>query len=97
MKLSANLKSKLFSTFLLLCFGSSTVLADTPFEALLNDEANGADWLSYSGGYKSQRFSPLSQINTANVDQLKVMWAYQMQPTGINGAASARNDTSRGG
>jgi alcohol dehydrogenase (cytochrome c) len=87
MKLLENLKIKCLSTLMILCFGSSTVLADTPFEALLGDEASGADWLSYSGGYKSQRFSQLSQINTANVDQLKVMWAYQMQPTAINGAA----------
>jgi alcohol dehydrogenase (cytochrome c) len=87
MKLSVLSKTKLFSAFLLLCLGSSTILADIPFEALLADEVNGADWLSYSGGYKSQRFSPLSQINTVNVDQLKVMWAYQMQPTGISGAA----------
>ncbi len=87
MKLSVLSKTKLFSVFLLLCLGNSAVLADTPFEALLADETNGADWLSYSGGYKSQRFSPLSQINTVNVDQLKVMWAYQMQPTGISGAA----------
>ncbi|CAN0526016.1 unnamed protein product, partial [Scytosiphon promiscuus] len=65
---------------------SSLTLADTPYSALLADEANGDDWLSYSGGYKSERFSPLSQINTVNVDQLKVKWAYQMQPTGINGA-----------
>lgn len=87
MKLPVIPKINLFSTLLLLCLASSPVLSDTPFEALLADEANGADWLSYSGGYKSQRFSPLSQINTVNVDQLKVMWAYQMQPTGISGAA----------
>ena len=87
MKLLVNLKTKFLSILVLLCIGSSTVLADIPFEALLGDEENGADWLSYSGGYKSQRFSQLSQINTVNVGQLKVMWAYQMQPTGINGAA----------
>ena len=87
MKLLVNLKTKFLSILVLLCIGSSTVLADIPFEALLGDEENGADWLSYSGGYKSQRFSQLSQINTVNVGQLKVMWAYQMQPTGISGAA----------
>ncbi|PCI77358.1 MAG: PQQ-dependent dehydrogenase, methanol/ethanol family [SAR86 cluster bacterium] len=87
MKLSAISITKLFFAFFLSCLGGSPVLADTSFETLLEDEANGADWLSYSGGYKSQRFSPLSQINTLNVDQLKVMWAYQMQPTGISGAA----------
>ena len=61
-------------------------MADVPYVAHLQDETNGEDWLSYSGGYRSQRFSPLSQINTSNVDQLKVIWAYQMQPTGISGA-----------
>ncbi|GJM13403.1 MAG: quinoprotein ethanol dehydrogenase [Pseudohongiella sp.] len=87
MKLPIEARQNVFSAFLVLFLTSGAVLADTPFESLLADEQNGADWLSYSGGYKSQRFSPLSQINTVNVDQLKVMWAYQMQPTGISGAA----------
>jgi len=73
--------------FFLLTLGSQSVFADTSYADLLADEANGADWLSYSGGYKSERFSPLTQITPANVDQLKVMWAYQMQSTGISGAA----------
>jgi alcohol dehydrogenase (cytochrome c) len=87
MKLQQPLSISLFALCFLLTLASNTALADTPFEALLADEQNGADWLSYSGGYKSERFSPLSQINTVNVDQLKVMWAYQMRPTGISGAA----------
>jgi len=70
-----------------LLFCSTATLGDTPYQALLDDADNGADWLSYSGGFQSHRFSPLNQINTNNVDQLKVIWAYQMQPTGINGAA----------
>ncbi|MBT8145489.1 MAG: PQQ-binding-like beta-propeller repeat protein, partial [Gammaproteobacteria bacterium] len=74
------------SLFLGAMIVSGLGFADTSYEALLADEANGADWLSYSGGYKSERFSPLTQINPANVDQLKVMWAYQMQPTGLSGA-----------
>lgn len=60
--------------------------AQTTYEQLLADEKNGADWLSYSGGYKSERFSPLQQINPSNVSQLKVLWAYQMQAAGIAGA-----------
>jgi len=71
---------------LLLLVASVASRADTSYQALLADESNGADWLSYSGGYKSQRFSPLSQINPANVDQLKVLWAYQMQPPSLGGA-----------
>jgi len=60
--------------------------ADTTFEELKADGANGNDWLTYSGGYQSHRFSPLTQITTRNVDQLKLIWAYQMQPTSISGA-----------
>lgn len=75
------------AALLALCLLSVQSIADVPYSALLNDEANGNDWLSYSGGYRSERFSPLTQINTNNVDQLKVIWAYQMQPTGISGAA----------
>ncbi|PCJ23057.1 MAG: PQQ-dependent dehydrogenase, methanol/ethanol family [SAR86 cluster bacterium] len=67
----------------LLCVSS---FADTSYEQLLADEQNGDDWLSYSGGYRSERFSPLAQISPANVADMKVMWAYQMQPTGISGA-----------
>jgi alcohol dehydrogenase (cytochrome c) len=80
------LNASLFACFVLALVNHS-VSADTPYADLLADEANGADWLSYSGGYKSERFSPLTQITPANVDQLKVMWAYQMQSTGISGAA----------
>jgi alcohol dehydrogenase (cytochrome c) len=60
--------------------------AQINFERLLADEANGADWLSYSGGYRSERFSPLAQINRDTVKDLKVIWAYQMQPTDMSGA-----------
>jgi alcohol dehydrogenase (cytochrome c) len=69
-----------------LALGALPVNGDTDYQALLADEINGADWLSYSGGYRSYRYSPLTQITPANVDQLKVIWAYQMQPTGISGA-----------
>jgi len=65
---------------------SASVSSQTSYEQLLADEKNGDDWLSYSGGYKSERFSPLAQISPANVSQLKVMWAYQMQAAGIAGA-----------
>lgn len=60
--------------------------AGAPYERLLLDEANGSDWLSYSGGYRSERFSPLKEISTDNVEHLKVIWAYQMQATDIPGA-----------
>lgn len=69
-----------------LWLGGAVAAAQTSYQQLLADEQNGDDWLSYSGGYKSERFSPLAQINPSNVAQLKVMWAYQMQAAGIAGA-----------
>jgi alcohol dehydrogenase (cytochrome c) len=60
--------------------------ADVPYERLLADETNGADWLSYSGGYRSERFSPLEEINRGNVGNLRAIWAYQMMPTDAEGA-----------
>ena len=63
-----------------------TAFAAASYERLLADEVNGADWLSYSGGYRAERFSSLAEVNKENVEQLKVIWAYQMQPTDIAGA-----------
>jgi alcohol dehydrogenase (cytochrome c) len=77
---------RLAAATLFFTFFCASASAQTSYEQLLADEKNGDDWLSYSGGYKSERFSPLGQIKPANVSQLKVMWAYQMQAAGIAGA-----------
>src|SRR6202044_3620139 len=34
-------------------------------------------WLTYSGSYNSQQYSPLKQINRENISKLKVAWIYQ--------------------
>src|SRR6516225_9089781 len=39
------------------------------------DEAN---WLTYGRTYDEQRFSPLKQIATQNVAQLKLAWHYDL-------------------
>ncbi len=36
-----------------------------------------ANWLTYSGDYTSQRYSPLAQITPANVAALRPAWIYQ--------------------
>ena len=38
-------------------------------------------WLTYSGDYTGQRFSPLTQITAGNVEQLAAQWTFQ---TGVN-------------
>ena len=47
-----------------------------------NTEASG-DWLTYSGSYRSERYSPLTQIATANVARLHVAWTYQCGGGGL--------------
>jgi alcohol dehydrogenase (cytochrome c) len=36
----------------------------------------GADWTSYNGDYSGQRYSSVSQINTANVAKLRAAWVF---------------------
>ena len=54
------------------------------------DVANGlknpSRWLSYSGDYTSQRYSPLAQITAANATQLGAQWTFQ---TGVTGKFEA--------
>jgi len=44
--------------------------------------AQDGQWLMYSGSYSSHRFSPLTQISTANVAKLRPAWVYQPPGTG---------------
>src|SRR5579859_4403473 len=39
--------------------------------------ADPARWLSYSGDYTGQRFSPLKEVTAANVGQLAAQWTFQ--------------------
>ena len=48
-------------------------------ERLLNSDAEPENWLMYSGNYFSQRYSGLSQIDTENVGQLEMQWAFQLE------------------
>ncbi len=63
----------------------SVSASEVSFERLVASEAAG-EWLTYSGTYRSERFLPLDEVNRDTVDDLKVIWAYQMQPNHIPGA-----------
>lgn len=41
-------------------------------------EANAAEWISHGRTYSEQRFSPLSKINSDNVDQLGLDWYFDL-------------------
>ncbi len=65
-----------------LCLSVSLAQAQVGYERIRNAEAEPQNWLTYSGNYQSHRFSPLAQINTTNVAQLKPVWVYQMRDPG---------------
>ncbi len=46
-------------------------------ERLMND-ADGKNWLSWGRTYKEQRFSPLTEINDTNIDELGLAWYFDL-------------------
>src|SRR5208282_4167807 len=52
--------------------------APVSYERLLHASAEPQNWLTYSGGYHSQRYSTLSQIDRSNVSALELKWGYQI-------------------
>ncbi|MFL2839477.1 MAG: PQQ-binding-like beta-propeller repeat protein [Pseudohongiellaceae bacterium] len=59
-----------------------TAQAQVPFERILNAADEPHNWLTYNGGYMSQRFSLLDQINADNVSDLELKWVLQNQVFG---------------
>jgi PQQ-dependent dehydrogenase (methanol/ethanol family) len=41
------------------------------------------DWLTYNGNYSANRYSPLKEINPANVSSLKLKWIFPIQYFGL--------------
>ena len=41
------------------------------------------DWLTYNGNYSANRYSPLTQISTANVSSLKLKWVFPIAYFGL--------------
>jgi alcohol dehydrogenase (cytochrome c) len=67
-------------TWLLLAAVSS-LPAQVTYERILHAEREPGNWLTYSGGYQSWRYSTLDQVTRENVRDLKVKWVYQMPVT----------------
>jgi alcohol dehydrogenase (cytochrome c) len=58
------------------------------YERILNARSEPHNWLTYYGAYDGQRYSPLDQINTENVKQLKPEWVFQCGSVGLHSGAS---------
>ncbi len=60
-----------------LIFVTGSLLAQVTADRLLHAEREPQNWLTYSGGYASQRYSTLTQINRDNVKNLQMKWVYR--------------------
>ena len=58
----------------------TSVPAFTPVSSdrLLNAESEPQNWLMYSGNYKAQRYSALTQLDRRNVEELEIAWVHQL-------------------
>ncbi|MEO7144791.1 MAG: PQQ-binding-like beta-propeller repeat protein, partial [Bryobacteraceae bacterium] len=63
--------------------GQWPVTAQLTYDRLLNAGKDAGNWLTYSGGYQSWRYSSLEQVRRENAAKLKVKWVYQMPTTNI--------------
>jgi alcohol dehydrogenase (cytochrome c) len=55
----------------------ATATGQVRFDRIVNADKEPGNWLTYSRNYQGHRFSPLTEITTANVNNLKVKWAVQ--------------------
>jgi alcohol dehydrogenase (cytochrome c) len=55
--------------------------AQVSYDRLLHADREPQNWLTYSGSYKSWRYSPLDQIRTGNAKNLELKWVYQLDTT----------------
>jgi glucose dehydrogenase len=59
---------------------SVSVQAQLTSDNILNASREPQNWLTYSGGYASQRYSLLDKINRDNVKDLQLKWIYRPAP-----------------
>jgi len=65
--------------FLLLFSAAATLPAQVTSDRLMHSDKEPQNWLSYSGGYQSQRCTALKEITPANVKNLELQWAFQQR------------------
>ena len=67
---------------ILLLLLTQLALGQASYDKIRRAESEPGDWLTYSGNYRSYRYSPLKQIDTSNVARLKPAWVYQVREPG---------------
>ena len=75
-------KSYFYLLIIATTFLPALAAAQVPFERILHAADEPENWLTYNGGYSSQRYSQLNQIDAENVDELELKWVLQNQVFG---------------
>ncbi|TFG50622.1 MAG: PQQ-dependent dehydrogenase, methanol/ethanol family, partial [Gemmatimonadales bacterium] len=73
---------RLLSVAAALAAAALPLLAQVPDARLRDVRREPANWLTYSGDFGAQRYSPLTQMTPANVVSLRPAWIYQATETG---------------
>ena len=60
---------------------AGTLSAQVSFDRILRAGQEPQNWLSYSGGVESQRYSALNEIKPENVKNLELKWVFQSRST----------------
>ncbi len=71
----------MFARLVFVLLTAAALDAQVTFDRLLHADKEPQNWLSYSGTTLSQRYSTLTQINTSNVKDLTMQWAFQARST----------------
>src|SRR6476660_10263951 len=66
-----------FTCLAAICF-AVVVHAQVTYERLLNAGKDPGNWMTYSGSYRSWRYSALDQVTRQTASRLKMEWVYQM-------------------
>jgi len=61
----------------LACLIGVSVSAQVTYDRLLHADREPQNWLTYGGGYSSQRYSLLTQLTRENVKSLTLKWVWQ--------------------
>jgi len=59
-------------------YAAASVSAQVTYQRLISAENESGNWMTYSGTYRSWRYSKLDQISRLNASRLKIDWVYQM-------------------
>jgi quinohemoprotein ethanol dehydrogenase len=67
-----------------ICCGTALAEGDLDNERVLRESHTGENWFLKGGNFRGEHFSPLSQVNEDNVDELGLAWATDLPiPDGI--------------